>query len=66
MSWNVFEVNPRDKIILINKSLVNGVVPNSMKLAKIIPIYKSKDTKLFSNYRPISLLQKHFQKLWKR
>ena len=27
-----------------------------MKLAKIIPIYKSKDKALMSNYRPISLL----------
>ena len=42
--------------LLINKSLSTGIVPNSMKLAKVIPIYKSKDSKLFSNYRPISLL----------
>ena len=42
--------------IIINKSLETGYVPESMKLAKVIPIYKSKDKALMSNYRPISLL----------
>ncbi|KAI0229832.1 hypothetical protein LSAT2_019757, partial [Lamellibrachia satsuma] len=30
--------------------------PNDMKLAKIIPVFKSGDRFQFSNYRPISLL----------
>ena len=42
--------------LLINKYLSTGIVPDSMKLAKVIPIYKSKNSKLFSNYRPISQL----------
>ncbi len=42
--------------LLINKSLSCGEVPDQMKLAKIIPIYKSKDKQLLNNYRPISLL----------
>ena len=29
--------------IIINKSLETGIVPKNMKIAKIIPIYKSKD-----------------------
>ncbi len=33
-----------------------GLVPNMATLAKIIPIYKAKDKKNISNYRPISLL----------
>ena len=42
--------------ILINKSLETGIVPDKLKLAKVIPIYKSKDKELLNNYRPISLL----------
>ena len=34
----------------------SGHVPDTMKLAKVIPIYKSKDKQMFNNYRPISLL----------
>jgi len=42
--------------ILINLSISYGVVPDSLKLAKVIPIYKSKERNKFTNYRPISLL----------
>ena len=42
--------------ILINKSMESGIVPKSMKTAKVIPIFKSKDKTIFTNYRPISLL----------
>ena len=42
--------------VIINNSLTMGLVPNMAKLAKIIPIYKAKDKKNISNYRPISLL----------
>ena len=41
--------------MLINKSLETGIVPDKLKLAKIIPICKSKD-EFIDNYRPISLL----------
>jgi hypothetical protein len=41
---------------IINLSLSHGIVPNQMKLAKVIPIYKDKETNLIKNYRPISLL----------
>ena len=37
-------------------SLERGIVPNAMKLAKVIPIYKGKCKESFTNYRPISLL----------
>ena len=42
--------------ILINKSMQHGIVPDIIKLAKLIPIYKAKANDDFSNYRPISLL----------
>ena len=37
-------------------SLDQGQFPSQLKLAKIIPLFKSKDPSTFSNYRPISLL----------
>ena len=42
--------------IVFNKSLEEGIFPDSMKTAEIIPIYKGKDKQLLTNYRPISLL----------
>ena len=37
-------------------SLTQGCFPSELKIAKIIPLFKSKDPCVFSNYRPISLL----------
>ena len=42
--------------VVFNKSLSEGIFPNSMKAAEIIPLYKNKDKSQLSNYRPISLL----------
>ena len=41
---------------LINRSFHNGVFPNILKKAEVIPIYKSESRVACSNYRPISLL----------
>ena len=41
---------------LINRSFKNGVFPNIFKIAKVIPIFKSKSRVACKNYRPISLL----------
>ena len=41
---------------IINISMQSGTVPEKMKIAKIIPIYKSGEKDIFNNYRPISLL----------
>ena len=41
---------------IINKSLEQGTVPDQMKLAKVVPIYKANNKQLLTNYRPISLL----------
>ena len=37
-------------------SFQSGIFPNKMKIAKIIPLFKSGDKDLYSNYRPVSLL----------
>ena len=42
--------------LLINRSFSEGVVPDLLKIAKVIPVYKSKENDVLSNYRPISLL----------
>ena len=33
-----------------------GIVPEKLKIAKVVPIYKKDDADKFSNYRPLSLL----------
>ena len=42
--------------LIINQSLCTGIVPHSLKIAKITPIYKKDDIHITDNYRPISLL----------
>ena len=42
--------------IIFNCSLITGVVPQQLKIAKVIPIYKKDDVEVFSNYRPVSVL----------
>ena len=49
-----FLSNPLSEII--NNSLKTGIVPDNCKIAKIVPLFKSGDKKLFNNYRPISIL----------
>ena len=51
---------------IINNSFYSGKFPNSLKLAKVIPIFKAGDRQNVSNYRPISilpLLSKIFEKI---
>ena len=41
---------------IINRSFSTGIVPEDLKVAKVIPIYKSSDKSELKNYRPVSLL----------
>ena len=41
---------------IINLSIIHGIVPGELKIARVVPIFKSGDKALFSNYRPISVL----------
>ena len=40
---------------IINCSLETGSVPNELKIAKVIPVYKAGAKNEFSNYRPVIL-----------
>ena len=50
---------------LLNLSITQGVFPNELKLAKIIPLYKAGNKSSIDNYRPISVLP-YFSKLYER
>ena len=41
---------------IFNMSISTGTFPTRMKLAEVVPLFKSKDRQLTENYRPISLL----------
>ena len=41
---------------LCNLSIQEGVFPNKLKTANVIPLFKSEDSELFNNYRPVSIL----------
>jgi len=43
-------------LYLISKSLETGIIPSQLKIAKVVPIFKSGDPLSPDNYRPISLL----------
>jgi len=50
---------------LVSSSLTQGVFPELLKCAKVIPLHKAESRSLASNYRPISLLS-CFSKIYER
>ena len=54
---------------IINVSLSTGIFPNKLKIAKIIPVFKTGEQNSFTNYRPISLVtnfSKFFEKVMQK
>ena len=46
-------------------SLLHGIFPNELKIARVIPLYKGGDSKYLVNYRPVSVLPV-FSKIFER
>ena len=38
---------------LVNSSIKNGIFPDELKIAKVVPIFKANDKQNIENYRPI-------------
>ena len=49
----------------INMSIVQGDFPDTLKIAKVIPIYEGDDEQMVQNYRPISILP-FFSKIYEK
>ena len=41
---------------ICNRSFITGIFPSELKIANVVPIFKSGDDMVFSNYRPVSVL----------
>ena len=41
---------------IMNLSLTSGTVPDQMKIARVVLLFKTGDLSLFTNYRPVSVL----------
>ena len=67
MSFNVVSSLITEPLTYVcNLSLAQGVFPDELKLANVLPLYKNDDPYAFSNYRPVSLsnvLSKVFEKV---
>ena len=51
---------------LLNLSITQGYFPPKLKIAKVVPLFKSGNSELLSNYRPVSILpclSKIFEKI---
>ena len=52
--------------LILNQFLTMGIFPDKLKMAKVVPIYKSDDENILNNFRPISILpalSKVFEKI---
>ena len=53
---DVYEEIKQPLFQIFKSSFRNGIFPESLKVAKVTPIFKSGDSSILGNYRPISVL----------
>ena len=41
---------------ITNLSISSGIFPDLLKIARVVPVFKSGDRRVISNYRPVSVL----------
>ena len=44
------------QLLMLKESLTQGIVPDELKIAKVIPTFKGGDDMLINNYLPVSIL----------
>ena len=42
--------------LIVNQSIMTGIYPDKLKVAKVVPIFRKEDNLQLKNYRPISVL----------
>ena len=62
---SVFDIIKKPLHFIFNLSLKQGIFPRSLKIARVVPVFKSGEESIISNYRPISILP-CFSKLLER
>ena len=63
---HTFDLYLQPLIHILNLSLKQGIFPNELKIAKVLPLYKNGDCTQMTNYRPVSILpifSKIFEKI---
>ena len=53
---NIMPIIAQPLANIFNMSLSTGIFPDALKIARVVPIFKSDDKTLVNNYRPISVL----------
>ena len=61
----VKEIIQKPLMHICNLSFYTGIVPEQIKIARVVPIYKHGDPSQFNNYRPVSVLNV-FSKVYER
>ena len=55
--WKKFLMSMQVLTYIFNLFFTTGLLPDLLKIAKVVPIYRNRETDLPGNYRPISFPQ---------